>query len=440
MDEKKYLFNLISELKDPEDIKIIEKYQEKQQKLGAWVEGIFPDQFVDEKITVPDTTSNKNKCVSELIEQKKKNIEAIKAMGEYNLEFKNDKFDLVEDYKDYPKKWNLKIDLDVLASTLNFLEKKELNEDKALEIANLEGNQEMLKHRKNLGYLPEPITDTKDLSKLLIWAASEKPEDIIWKWLNPFNIFEFADIYNNLDKFKKLYNTINENQNKITSNILAELSDYIKNDLIFNETFSLTTGYAIRGWATDNRFGINIENIKDDYKRLTATISHELFHRLQTKICTTIGQEQSFSAITSGDFKNEKDNKFYEVLAYIMLEGSGEYITHQFVENKEENLEKKAVEGLELLNETYETIYNKGEIDKVDELLNKGLKSNGVFYSLGEYLSKLLIEKEGKSYLGEILEKGVGSFFVEGLKSVEKKEFEEMLSIILEQGVIDYQN
>ena len=195
MDEKKYLFNLISELKDPEDIKIIEKYQEKQQKLGAWVEGIFPDQFVDEKITVPDTISNKNKCVSELIEQKKKNIEAIKAMGEYNLEFKNDKFDLVEDYKDYPKKWNLKIDLDVLASTLIFLEKKELNEDKALEIANLEGNQEMLKHRKNLGYLPEPITDTKDLSKLLIWAASEKPEDIIWKWLNPFNIFEFAILY-----------------------------------------------------------------------------------------------------------------------------------------------------------------------------------------------------------------------------------------------------
>ena len=108
-----------------------------------------------------------------------------------------------------------------------------------------------------------------------------------------------------------------------------------------------------------------------------------------------------------------------------MLEGTGEYITHQFVENKENKLEKKAVKGLKLLNKTYDTIYNEEDIEKADELLAKGLKSNGPFYALGEYLSKSLVETKGKSYLGEILEKGVGSFFVKGLKSKDNLDLSE---------------
>ena len=68
-------------------------------------------------------------------------------------------------------------------------------------------------------------------------------------------------------------------------------------------------------------------------------------------------------------------------------------------------------------------IYSEEDLDKADELLAKGLKSNGIFYSLGEYLSKSLVEKKGENYLGEILEKGVGSFFIEGLKGEEKLDF-----------------
>ena len=425
IDETRLLFDNISNLKDPKNIKILEEYQSRQHELGAWVEGIFPDQFIDKEITVPNSFSNKIKCILELAEQKKKNIDAIKSIGEYNLEFKNADINFVFDKMNYPENWNLEIDLSVLSQTIEFLKSKNVNEKKAKEIANLKGNQEMLKHRKNLGYLPEPITDSKDLAKLLMWASSNKPEDIIWKWLNPLNIFEFADIYNNLDKFSELHDTIYENREKINSHILSKLSNYIKTDYKFSESFSLTIGFAIRGWATDNRFGVNIENIKDDYDRLIATIAHELFHRLQTNICTSKDQEKSFSGITSGNFSNEKDNKFYEVLSYIMLEGTGEYITHQFVENKENKLEKKAVKGLKLLNKTYDTIYNEEDIEKADELLAKGLKSNGPFYALGEYLSKSLIETKGENYLGEILEKGVGSFFVKGLKSKDNLDLSE---------------
>ena len=214
------------------------------------------------------------------------------------------------------------------------------------------------------------------------------------------------------------------------NNIISEISHYIKNNIEFNETFSLTIGYAIRGWATDQRFGVNVENIKDNYDRLIATIAHELFHRIQTKICAADGQSHTFSEIVSGNLADEKDNKFYEVLSYIMLEGTGEFITHQFTGEKQDDLQKKADEGLDLLNEVYETIYNEGELEKVDELLGKGLKSNGVFYSLGEYFTNNLIEVNGKNYLGEVLEKGVGSFFIESLKNLENFENNDLVNKI----------
>lgn len=416
INEVEFLFKIISEFKNPGEIKVIEEYQDKQHKLGAWVPGIFPDQFLNENLTIPDTFSNKVKFILELARQQEKNIKAITDMNEYNLYFENNDLDLSDDYKAYPDDWNLKIDLKVLAETLEFLKLDKVNKDKAKKIANLDGNQEMLKHRKNLGYLPEPITDTDDLAELLVWAASNRPEDIIWKWLNPLNIFELADIYNNLSAFENLFKEIESNSEILCNKILAEIHKYINFDLNFNETFSLTIGFAIRGWATDNKFGVNIENIKDNYKKLIATIGHELFHRLQTIICATNNQPQKFSEIVSGDFTDERDNKFYTVLSYIMLEGTGEFITDHFLEFGQAGLEEDAIKGFELLEKIFEVIYIKGDLEKADKLLAKGLKSNGIFYSLGKYLTKLLVTSKGEDYLGRILKKGVASFFVEGLE------------------------
>ena len=417
--EARFLFNTISKFENPEEIKVIEGYQNKQHKLGAWVSGIYPDQFIDQELTIPDSFSNKTRLVLELARQKEKNLEAIRATGEYNLHFEDNELSLSDNFKDIPAGWHLEIDLTVLAETLKFLQADRLSESWAEEIANLEGNQEMLKHRKNLGYLPEPITDREDLIELLTWAASNKPADIIWKWLSPINIFELADIYNKLVEFEFLLDSIENKRELICNRILAEINQYIDFDLSFAEIFSLTIGFAIRGWATDNRFGVNIENIKDNYNLLLATIGHELFHRLQTKICAPDSQSENFSEIVNGDFKDGEDNKFYTVLSYIMLEGTGEFITDQFLELKQDNLKAKAVEGFDLLENIYEVIYIEGDLGQVDDLLAKGLKSNGIFYSLGKFLTERLISFRDKTYLGIILKKGALDFFIEGFKATE---------------------
>lgn len=46
-------------------------------------------------------------------------------------------------------------------------------------------------------------------------------------------------------------------------------------------------GYArwgIRGWATHETRGMNIEHAKDAFNQLRPTLVHETFHRMQTTI------------------------------------------------------------------------------------------------------------------------------------------------------------
>ena len=429
----KFLLTQFSRLEKPENIQRLTTYQKKQQKLGAWVKGILPDQFVDKNLVIPDEFPNKLDCLLQLAEQRKANLEALEAMGEYTINFENHDIKLDISNTDIPDDWELTIDLSVMEKTLDLFNNDPVRKD-ALEVANLEANQQMLKHRRNLGYLPEPITDTEDLTELLLWAASDKPEDLIWKWLHPMNIFELADVYNQQSEFKDLYKKVKNNKESLKMKILSKINEYIKkdlHDLNFNETFSFTFGYAIRGWATDDMFGVNIENIKDDYDKLISTIAHELFHRLQTKLCSTEGN-QTFADLVNGHFDDEKDNKFYEILSYIMVEGTGEYITHQFIANKG-TLKVKAKQGLELLDEVYRLIYVEEEMEKAEKLLNQGLKSNGVFYSLGEYITECLIEEKEKSYLGEILSKGVNAFFLEGDEVTNSLKFsDQILSKIYE--------
>ncbi len=426
IEDVRFLLKQIKRLKKPENIQVLSTYQAKQKQLGGWVDGLFPDQFTENDLLIPDNFSNMIKCLLQLAEQRKTNLDAIKSTGEYTLNFKDNELELKSSSNTYPEKWMLNIDYSVMEKTLKLLKNKPKRAE-ALKIANLEANQQMLKHRQNLGYLPGPITDTNDLTELLIWAASEKTTDLIWKWLNPLNIFELADVYHNRTNFKNLLETIQNNEIRLKRYILSTISDYLENDLEFNETFALTFGFAIRGWATDEMFGLNIENIKDNYQKLISIIAHELFHRLQTRLCSSGGKKQTFADLVNGNLKDEKDNKFYEILSYIMLEGTGEFITHQFNTDKEKNLKENAIEGLALLTEVYRAIYIEKELEKADQMLNRGLKSNGVFYSLGEYITKGLVESNNKSYLGKILERGVLAFFIEGQKANKSLEFSEQI-------------
>ncbi len=417
-----FLWNQVNRLENISELEILESYLERQKELGAWVTELLPSPI--EKIGGMSFTNNSRgryDAMVSLSRQRDDNLKAVERLGEYPLKFQgNDLKDqsMPGNYANYPEDWKVDLDVSVLAGTIDLFSDHapDGKTTKATTIASSYPNQQMLAHRRNLGYLPEPITDEEDLAELLTWGASRDPVDMIWKWLHPMNIFDFSDLFLHLEDYKRLLETIHQNWDYIVNSVLSTLSTHLgATETDIGETFAVSVGYGIRGWATDDGFGVNIEYLKDDFQLLLGTLAHELLHRVQPNICPTYRDEQSDSPsledLTAGPFDDPKDEKFYELLTYIFLEGSGEFIKHEFKPGPEEELLDKSHKGIDLLEKGYRKIYEERQLDQADKVLSRGLSSNGPFYALGEFMTRKLIEVKPEGYFGKALEGGSLKFF-----------------------------
>ena len=421
IEDANFLCIQFTKLEKPEDIKKLSNFQNEQVTLGAWVPGLLPDQFISEKqIPIPNNLDKIILLLWELTNQRERNINAIKKFEVYPLKFICEKYEQKRKMT-YPDTWKFKFDLSAVKEAINFIKKGTSSFQEAMSIAKLPSNQEMLEHRKNLEYLPDPKTTTENLANLLLKAQSKLPLDLIWKWLNQMNYFDFADLFTYLKEYEELINQIEFNRDAIKEEVLGTIYKYIKLNVEIDEIFAATIGFGINGWVTENMFGVNIEYAKDDFNSLLGTIGHELFHRLQTKICTKSDNPATFNELVTGSFDNPKDNKFYEILSYIMLEGTGEVIKYELMGETFKNLEIEAKEGIALLEQIYNEIYTNNNLEKVDELLHKGLISTGPFYSLGKLITNNITDRFTESYLGEVLGEGTISFFTHFLNDETNK-------------------
>lgn len=412
IENARFLFDQLLNLNNPEEIKNLRKYQALQIEWGGSFYGIIPDQINEEDdIPIPTNFENLLKATIYLANIRNRNYEAIRNTG-FPLNFKNKPFNTLYKQK-CPANINFNLDISGIQKLLKLFDKDSIAFDEAMEIANHHAFREMIKHRHNLGYIPKPWITKESLASFIQHAISRKPLDMIWKWLNPWNFFNFADIFNNLEQYKKLINTIELNKENFVNQITSRIASFLPENIKFEDQFTFAIGWGIRGWATNATGGLNIEHFKDDYDLLIQTITHETFHRLQLEICPIDSSRynelnRSFESIVSYSFPDNKDCKFYEVITYVFLEGSATFVGGKDCNNETDT---HIDEGIRLLNQIYETIYSKNNLEKVDELVNKGLKSNGPFYELGYYMTEKIVNKYGNKKLGNCLLEGSTEFF-----------------------------
>ncbi|MBS3737257.1 hypothetical protein KGY72_08830, partial [Candidatus Bipolaricaulota bacterium] len=202
-----FLWNQVNRLEDITELEILESYLDRQKKLGACVTELLPSPI--EKIVGMSFTDNPGchyETMVNLGRQRNNNLKAVESLEEYPLEFQeNDlkELSLPGSSADYPQNWRVELDASALTGTIDLFGNHVPDEKttEASTVASSYPNQQMLAHRRNLGYLPEPITEEEDLAELLKWGASRDPEDMIWKWLHPMNIFDFSDIFLNLKDY-----------------------------------------------------------------------------------------------------------------------------------------------------------------------------------------------------------------------------------------------
>lgn len=404
-EEGQFLLYQLRRLRSLKELKELYSLEMEQEESGAGFYGLLSSPLPDiNEFDLEETEEDLIKAVSLLTKSRENAKNQIKEKMPYTLNFKG-KEPSLPDIKDYsPGRIELKTE--GLKNLLHCMEEEDYKGVSSL--VEHETFAEMLKHRKDLGYIPEPVMDTKGLRRMFLHGVSRKPLDEIWKWINLQNFFDTGDYYFNQKAYRETISILENQWSTFEQVILGVIHEFSPDGFVFCDTFSLGLGWGIRGWATEKTAGLNLEHVKDDYREILACALHELFHRFQIAVCPR-GEGRGFEAILAGPKELDyPDRLFHRVLAYIYLEGSAQFVCDLVRGPQEHNLEK-IQEGLDLLEEIFSQIGKKDE-EEIDRLINKGLMSNGPFYNLGEYMCKR-IREEGLQRLRGVFLEGAPGFF-----------------------------
>jgi len=295
--------------------------------------------------------------------------------------------------------------------TLNLLEKENLTIEELNTFAKLEGSKALEKKiNENSGVIIEAIED-----------ANCKVFDK--KYMN----FQYREISENIEKLREF---IFEIENKQPS-IEAELIESYKQYLNPNEKYTFNVYILMGGYSSgftfgdENNFYIGTHLYKQDFKSITLTCKHELFHNIQSLLY----DPQPVAK------KLEKANLSYVyahgMINYIFKEGTAEYIgstvdyyEHQITEKNNHPhikelydqavVNKYRIKGINyLINYTILDIYKNKELadtKAIYQLLFDWNWNNPAYYA-GEKMIASLTKEIGEKVLKEYLEKDPIYFF-----------------------------
>jgi len=421
--EKEFLLSELARIQPPERLRELASYGQRQLNLGGGFYGMLPEQLTDpDSIPVPSDAGERLEAALCLARQRKENLAALKQLNpDYALAFRGESLPAflkriaLEEPVDSNTLSDLSLELDSSALTGFFTasEDGEVTAEEAAALAALPSNQAMLEHRRNLGYVPEPLPDTESLAKMIELAGSADPLDRLWCWINTQNAFDYADLVQNTDGYRAFLVELENHGGQLVDAALTRIARYTPPDTRFEATFAMTVGWAIRGWVTPEMAGLNIEQTKDDWYFLFGTMVEETYHRLQLQLFPTPSgvpatEFSDLVAVSTGDARYDR---LFEILAYTVAEGAANHVRGPFAAA---DLEDKVQAGAELMDRFVDKVIDQGDIESADALLNEGLKGNGPLYGLGWHLAGLVAERDGSQAMGELQQKGPVFFFQRG--------------------------
>ena len=406
------LLRCLVQLDPPERIHETKVLEQTQDDSGAGFCGMLPQQ-ISEDLLVPSDEAGLFATALALAKVRSANLATLEStFTTYSSSFSGRPFPLLGGFEK-PTGWQLTIDVSGIKALIAALANPETTIEDARAIASQPAFTEMMTHRRELGYVPEPLIDADGLAWCIQHAASDDPADRLWRWLHPHNFFDLSDVRSNLEQYAQLVKALDEHRSELEARILGQIGVYVPADIDFDDHLTFAVGWAISGWATRSTGGINLEHFKDDFDRMLTTLTHETFHRLQLTLCPAHpGNEgDDFDRITNYALENPCDEALYRVLSYVALEGSATYIG----EGKLNPVWDEAAEpALALLSRILDAL-DSDTLEEIDGLLTEGLKSNGPFYGFGALLSDAIVQAEEPRSLGLALQSGTPHFVQKGV-------------------------
>ncbi|MBD3383027.1 MAG: hypothetical protein GF404_12635, partial [candidate division Zixibacteria bacterium] len=274
------LFDYLGRLKRPSDINRLYELQEMQSASGGGFYGLF-DELTPEKypLVEPIDLESALQCALTLASYRSHCQDIMNTqMPEFPQEFSG--FTPPRAYRiEVSDRYQLSIDLSFAEKVLAYYNSNSDDFETALGLSRHPIIENMLAHRRDLGYIEPPLPDDSDYARFILLSADNSPETMIFKWLNPHNLFGFADFYRYRDNYDSLVDVIREREKFFSDRVMGHISWFLMEPLRVHDTLGIGINWGIRSWATADGYGSNIIMFKDNYEMFLQTVTHETFHR-----------------------------------------------------------------------------------------------------------------------------------------------------------------
>ena len=255
---------------------------------------------------------------------------------------------------------------------------------------------ELIQHRSQSFY--SRPSNTERIALCLEKAASTKPLDKLYRYMNPYGLLNFTDVKTNIDSYEQQINILSANEKVIADFINSRVSPLLPVKTQFKREVSFFFMNGADGWATEIVTAIDLNYFKSDYEKLLNLLVHESYHSGQN--------------VFKHDETQTKDSNdwFTMTLDYIFNEGTATYIAPPKRISQAE-YEDEVKRGVSLLEEIFiESTKPEPNEDTLDKLVNEGVSGAGPFYWLGAEMTKVIVEELGNKELAKTIPKDGKAF------------------------------
>ena len=239
-------------------------------------------------------------------------------------------------------------------------------------------------------------------------AQLNEPLFVLYKLINPTSFFNFGGISLYTKDFRKLISSIQYNEAKIKYEILSHLALYFPKDLSFTTEILFLLGNNGSYWKiADNKFGIDLEYIGDDYDYLVKLITRELFLDALRE-----NQLNVYSYLV-----NPKDSLLLKVMTSVFKGGTANHIAAILQENRPADLLEK---DFLFFNKTFNAIEKKKSFTVIDSLMNTGSSEQGPYHTMGTQMANSIDKVLGRESLTKCLTFGPVCFFANYIEAYEQ--------------------
>ncbi len=410
VNDARFLFIEITNLKNPNDIYELMDIEADQYNRGGGFYNILPRHFNDKSL-IPKPVDFQGQIKLALYLAKVRNIiiQDMKKSGiYYNYRLKNKE---INEYTAKKSNITLTLHTDYVNSILKYY-----NGDNNSLLENLsthEVNMIMLSERQKLDYLTAPYPTATDMAEFIRNSSKEKPLYKIWNWVNPANNFGYSELYTNRKIYQSLIDYLEKKERDFTGSIVAPLSRYFPQDKSYQFDLHYAVNFGVNHWSKNNHLGMNIVQMKDDFRRQKIFSRQEIFKQMHKTTCITSPELNDQREITYNDLKkwnfaSEKDRKFYRYLFEAYQLGLSSFICGT---PKHFQFFTQVKAGMGIINQAYSAIYQTENDQIYDQLVAFGTEKYGPLTGLGYLMSRAIKTQYGEAELTRCLVNGPVYFF-----------------------------